>query len=152
MPTPAESMLYIIDDEADYRFLVNQVFTRFLPQYSVRFFASGRELYEHILTESGSVRSSKKEDSQVRPGLILLDLHMPDFNGLQLLTYLKQHLQWRRIPVVIMSNSLSIEEKSACYDAGANSFLNKPPDLSQLTETMQSVCCYWLEFNRSPKM
>ena len=152
MPTPAESMLYIIDDEADYRFLVNQVFTRFLPQYSVRFFASGRELYEHILTESGSVRSSKKEDSQVRPGLILLDLHMPDFNGLQLLTYLKQHLQWRRIPVVIMSNSLSIEEKSACYDAGANSFLNKPTDLSQLTETMQSVCCYWLEFNRSPKM
>ncbi|CAN5219671.1 response regulator [soil metagenome] len=142
-------MLYVVDDEADYRFLVNQVFTRFLPQYTVRFFASGFELHEHILTESGS---SGKENRAARPGLILLDLHMPEFSGLQTLTYLKQHLYWRRIPAVIMSSSLSIEEKAACYDAGANSFLNKPTELNQLTETMKSVCRYWLEFNRSPKM
>ncbi|WP_218160525.1 response regulator [Spirosoma endophyticum] len=149
---PAESMLYVVDDEADYRFLVNQVFKRSLPQYAVRFFASGYELYECILTESGSFGSGRKENSLVHPGLILLDLHMPDFSGLQTLTYLKQHLQWRRIPTVIMSSSLSTEEKGACYDAGANSFLNKPTELNQLTETMQSVCRYWLEFNRSPKM
>ncbi|WP_461117481.1 response regulator [Spirosoma jeollabukense] len=149
---PAESMLYVVDDEADYRFLVNQVFNRFLPQYTVRFFASGFELYEHILTESGPSGSAGRANRQARPGLILLDLRMPDFSGLQTLTYLKQHLYWRRIPAVIMSNSLSIEEKAACYDAGANSFLHKPTDLNQLTETMQSVCTYWLEFNRSPKM
>jgi CheY-like chemotaxis protein len=152
MAIPAESMLYIIDDEADYRLLANQVFSRFLPQYNVRFFTSGHELYEHILAESGSVRPGKKEGSQARPGLILLDLHMPDFSGLQTLTYLKQHLLWRRIPVVIMSNSLSAEEKDICYDAGANSFLNKPTELSQLAGMMHSVCRYWLEFNRSPKM
>lgn len=152
MPVPAESVLYIVDDEADYRFLVNQAFTRFLPQYSVRFFTSGRELHEHILAESGSVRLGQKESNKARPGLILLDLYMPDFSGLQMLTYLKQHLKWRRIPVVMMSNSLSVEEKGACYDAGANSFLNKPTDLGQLTETMHAVCRYWLEFNRSPRM
>jgi CheY-like chemotaxis protein len=132
-----ESRIFIVDDGADYRFLTEQIFTRFLPQYSVRFFASGDELYQHILIKPTA-----------RPELIILDLHMPGLSGEQILTFVKKHPQWHYIPVIMMSNTVDQIEIAACYDAGANSFLAKPDGMTQFKEIFESVCTYWLKFNR----
>ncbi|MCK8493912.1 MULTISPECIES: response regulator [Spirosoma] len=135
-----EFRVFIVDDEADYRFLTGQVFTRFLPQYPVRFFTSGSELQQHILTEPPE-----------QPALIILDLHMPVLNGHQTLRYLKQHPQWRHIPVVMMSNTVDQAEIASCYEAGVNSFLGKPDGLTQFQTLYESVCTYWLVLNKLPK-
>ncbi|QHW00196.1 response regulator [Spirosoma endbachense] len=134
---PAESRIFIVDDGADYRFLTEQIFTRFLPQYSTRFFASGDALYQHILTSPTG-----------KPELIILDLHMPGLSGEQVLSYLKKHPQWHYIPVIMMSSTVDEVEIAACYKAGANSFLAKPDGMTQFKEIFESVCTYWLKFNR----
>ncbi len=72
------STVYVVDDAADYRFLVQKVFNQFLPQYKVTLFSGGDALLQHLQT------------SPVHPSLILLDLHMPGMNGLQTLAQLKQ--------------------------------------------------------------
>ena len=136
--------IYIVDDTADYRFLLQQVFTRFLPQYTVRFFSSGDELRQHLLTVS------EPGKSPAGPDLILLDLNMPGLSGYDTLLFLKQHSRWQQIPVVMMTSTGSIEEVEQCYKAGANSFLTKPADFVQLKQVMETLCYYWLVLNKFP--
>lgn len=129
-------MIYIVDDGADYSYLLGQVFSRFLSQYPVRFFANGDVLHQHLLTDSE------------RPQLILLDLDMPVLDGRETLAILKAHAEWKRIPTVIMTSSSSNNEIGACYDACANSFLIKPGEFEKLKQTMEMICQYWLEMNQ----
>jgi CheY-like chemotaxis protein len=138
--------VYIVDDEYDYRFLVEQVFIRFLPQYNVRFFTSGDDLLRHILAPTAQGGEQRAD----LPGLVLLDMHMPGHNGLQTLMEIRQHKIWKQIPIVMMSNFSSQQERDSCYAAGVNSFLIKPIGLNQLLETMDAVCKYWLQLNQSP--
>ncbi|WP_080240700.1 response regulator [Spirosoma rigui] len=131
------SMVYMVDDGADYRFLVQQVFTRFLPQYTVIMFANGDALIDHL------------ETSSIRPALILLDLHMPGLSGQQTLTLLKQNPHWKSIPVVIVTSSSSAQDIQACYDAGANSCLVKPLGIDLIRQRLTLICDYWMDTNRS---
>ena len=136
--------IYIVDDTADYRFLLQQIFTRFLPQYTVRFFSSGDELRTHLSAVDASGRSP------AGPDLILLDLNMPGISGYETLLFLKQHTRWQQIPVVMMTNTGSVEEVEQCYKAGANSFLTKPGDFMQLKQVIETLCNYWLVLNKFP--
>lgn len=129
-------LLYVVDDSPDYRMLVEVVFRRFLPDYELRFFESGNELKHHAL------RTAE------RPGLILLDRHMPGQDGAQVLQLLKQHPTWQIVPVVMVSNNASQEEKEECYRLGANSFLQKPIGFEPLKDLLTSTCYYWLYLNQ----
>ncbi|MBC3787500.1 response regulator [Spirosoma utsteinense] len=129
-------LLYIVDDSPDYRLLVQIVFKRFLPDYTLRFFESGNDLRHHALR------------TQERPGLILLDRHMPGQDGAQVLQLLKQHPFWQTVPVVMVSSDASEEEMEECYRMGANSFLQKPIGFEPLRQLLVSTCYYWLSLNK----
>lgn len=135
-PVPDNRAVYVVDDTADYRFLVQQVFTHFLPQYSVRLFTGGDALLRELQT------------SPERPALILLDLYMPELSGQQTLGRLKQEPAWRSIPVVVVTSASSAQEVRACYQAGANSCLPKPVGLEAMRQHLEQLCTYWCSTNR----
>lgn len=58
--------------------------------------------------------------------VVLLDLMMPDMNGREVLQRIKQHPEWRAIPVIVISGSQDIEGIIACIEAGADDYLFKP--------------------------
>lgn len=131
-PPHNASTVYVVDDEADYRLLVQQVFSRFLPHYALTLFAGGDALLQHLRANT------------VYPGLILLDLRMPDMNGHQTLMRLKQESTWRSIPVVIVTSSPLEGEIRACYQSGVNSCLVKPIGLEPMRQRLTLICDYWL--------
>lgn len=128
----------IIDDGADYRFLLQEVFKRLLPTYSVSFFSAGQAFLDQLPQLSPL------------PSLIVLDRHMPGLDGHQTLTWLKNHSVYKKIPVVMMSADARVEEINGCYEAGVNSFLRKSIDFDSMTNQMNLVCQYWLEMNLKP--
>ena len=133
-------MIYVVDDAADYRFLVQQVFKRFLPQYSLRFFADGLDLIQSIKRPVNSV-----QDQLARPGLILLDVDMPKLNGFQTLEQLKRDPLWQPIPVVMISSRLEANFSEAALQGGAVSYILKPMGLPELQTVMTQLCRQWLE-------
>jgi len=135
---PTNSLIYIADDQADYRFVLQQLFTQYLPTYSVRFFEGGQALLDGLA------------ESHNKPGLILLDRHMPRVDGQQTLRALKENPAYQLIPVVIMSSEASAAEINRGYQAGLNSFLKKGLDFQAMKQTMETVCHYWLETNQPP--
>jgi len=85
-----------------------------------------------------------------RPDLILLDLNMPRMNGHEVLAVIKQHADWRRIPVVIMTSSDKDRDVVAAYDQHANCYVTKPMDAQKFMEAVRSIEDFWLSIVRLP--
>jgi two-component system, OmpR family, KDP operon response regulator KdpE len=86
-------------------------------------------------TDSYSVRDVDEgrrgliEAAAFRPDLIILDLGLPDMPGLDVLSRLRE---WTKVPVLVLSVSTGQFEKVSALDAGADDYLTKPFDTSEL--------------------
>lgn len=84
------------------------------------------------------------------PNLILLDLKLPKVSGHEVLRELKSDERTRAIPVIVLTSSKEDEDVRRCYELGVNSYVVKPVDFGQFTETVQRIGSYWLETNERP--
>jgi len=64
----------------------------------------------------------------LQPDLILLDLNLPGLDGCQVLTQIKSHPFLRAIPVVVLTTSHREEDVLQTYQAGANTYIEKPDE------------------------
>ena len=67
-----------------------------------------------------------------RPSLILLDMHLPDIDGLELLRHLKDDDDLGSIPVVVVSADATAAQIEAALTAGAAHYLTKPVNVAEL--------------------
>ncbi len=89
-------------------------------------------------------------ETEERPDLILLDLHLPKVDGLAILDRLKSSKATRGIPVVIMTSSDEEADLVRSYDLGANSYLTKSDDFDAFSIRIAELSHYWLVLNRTP--
>jgi len=83
------------------------------------------------------------------PKLMLLDLHMPKIDGLDVLAQIKADPKTRSTPVVIMSSSDQESDMARSYEAHANSYIVKPVDFKQFTDQVSLLGQYWTRINRT---
>ena len=83
--------------------------------------------------------------------LILLDIHMPGITGIEILQKIRRQKELSCIPIVMMSTSDNPKDVEASYQSGANGYLVKPVGIQPLTNTMKSLCDFWLNCNYSDK-
>jgi CheY-like chemotaxis protein len=81
------------------------------------------------------------------PKLVLLDLHLPVKDGLEVLKEVRSNKKTRELPIVVLSSSANEEEMMLAYQYGANSFTSKPFKMDQFRENMQRIASYWMEVN-----
>jgi two-component system response regulator len=89
--------------------------------------------------------------SSPRPGVILLDLNLPGTDGRQVLSEIKTADQLKDIPVVVLTTSVDERDISACYRAGANSYIQKPVDVDGFFKAIERLKGYWFEVVILPK-
>jgi len=81
--------------------------------------------------------------AEARPALIILDLNLPGMQGFEVLERLKGDPALRVVPIVVLSGSHRQEDVDAAYAAGANAYLSKPLDFSELRRVVQSMHDFW---------
>ncbi len=85
------------------------------------------------------------------PTLILLDLNLPRKDGRQLLGVLKNHDEFRRIPIVVLSGSDSEKDVTSCYHLGANCYIVKPDNLHDFRTLVRTLEDFWLGAAKLPR-
>lgn len=84
------------------------------------------------------------------PVVILLDLKLPKVDGLDVLRQVKEHPQFRTVPVVILTTSGEDSDVQAAYRLGANSYIIKPVDFEKFVEVAEQIELYWNALNKPP--
>lgn len=89
-------------------------------------------------------------DTSVLPQVVLLDLKLPKMDGLEVLRQLRADERTRLLPVVVLTSSDEEQDIVDSYKLGANSYIRKPVDFAQFTESVRQLGLYWLVLNQSP--
>ncbi len=85
------------------------------------------------------------------PKLILLDLKLPKVNGIEVLNRIKGDDRTKMIPVVVLTSSREDSDLVTCYQLGVNSYIVKPVDFAQFTESIRQLGLYWLLLNEAAR-
>jgi len=111
--------ILVVDDERPIRRFLNASLG---GQYTVLEATTGKEAL--TMTVSG------------RPDVILLDLGLPDMDGVEVTRRLRE---WTQIPIIIVSVRDEEDEKVVALDAGADDYLTKPFGIGELTARVRVV-------------
>jgi chemotaxis family two-component system response regulator Rcp1 len=91
------------------------------------------------------LRDSTITDAAAEPDLILLDLNLPGLDGCQILTRIKSDPALRTIPVVVLTTSRRDEDVLQTYQAGANTYIQKPAEYPKYRDLVSTLRQYWHE-------
>jgi two-component system response regulator len=141
-----EKLILLVEDNPDDQALTLRALDKNGIRNRVVVMRDGAEALDYLFAQ-GSYAGRAPEDF---PALVLLDLKLPKVDGLEVLKGMRSDERTRRVPVVILSSSNEQRDITAGYDMGANSYVRKPVDFGQFTDTIRQLGLYWLELNVSP--
>ena len=84
------------------------------------------------------------------PRVVLLDLHLPKVDGMEVLQQMRADENTRAIPVVVLTSSREERDIVSSYKLGANSFVSKPVAFDEFARTVADLGLYWLLVNKIP--
>ena len=91
---------------------------------------------------------NKWEKGDLLPIVILLDLKLPKYSGLEVLKKIKSHKDFKMIPVVILTTSSEDSDIKEAYSLGANSYIVKPVNFDKFVEVAAQIEIYWNVINK----
>jgi CheY-like chemotaxis protein len=136
----------LVDDDSNDQVLIRRSFRKAQAAIRVVVANDGDEALSYL---SGTGNFSDRNQYPL-PCAILLDLKLPRRSGLEVLAWVRKQAPLRQMPVVILTSSHLEEDVRAAYDLGANSYLVKPVDLSDLETMIARVAEYWADLNHPP--
>ncbi len=96
------------------------------------------EGYKRFITTSESIHAMDLIVSE-NPDVLLLDLHMPQVTGFDILARLRGDQRYRHIPVIVLTSATDSETKLKALQLGATDFLGKPVDPSELALRLRNT-------------
>lgn len=125
LKTPLETVLYVDDDPDDQEFFMTSL-SESRPNVKCFVAKDGGSAFELLQTISP-------------PSYIFIDLHLPNFNGIEVLRKLKATTEFASIPTYILSTTLYEPHAVTIRELGGNGFLRKPGSLVDFRQLFDSV-------------
>ena len=94
-----------------------------------RFLRAALAAHDYRVVEAGSIREAEQLAPSHNPDVFLLDLGLPDGDGIELARRLRE---WTRAPIIVLSARGREEDKVNALDAGADDYLTKPFGVNEL--------------------
>jgi len=141
-------LILLIEDDINHAELIIRLTKEHPIPNQVRHFPEGQSALDYLFRRN----NFSDAISSPRPQVILLDMHLPGVDGIDILRVIKSSDELRMIPVVMLTTSASESDVTRAYCNHANSYLVKPVDCEEFKELMHTLCFYWLGNNMKPNI
>jgi CheY-like chemotaxis protein len=148
MSLGAQPIILIAEDVENDVQLLQRSFKQAGISAAVHVVSDGEECIAYL---AGTGKFSQREEYPL-PDLLLLDLKMPKASGFDVLKWIRARESLSSLRVVVLTSSERIRDINLAYDLGANSFLTKPLNFIDFTNTIHVVLKYWLEHSKKPEI
>ena len=130
-------MILIAEDDAGHARLIQKNLTRAGLHNRIERFDNGQSVLDYLFRKgAGPVRMPD------RPYLLLLDIRMPQVDGVEVLRQLKEDAELRKIPVIMLTTTDDPREVERCHTIGCASYIVKPVDYEKFAEAIKSLGLY----------
>jgi two-component system, sensor histidine kinase and response regulator len=96
-----------------------------------------REGCEVTVAHNGAQAVSALASDPTRYDVVLMDMQMPEMDGLEATRRIRQQLGLTALPIIAMTANAMSSDRQACLEAGMNDHVSKPFDLQELVELLQ---------------
>ena len=127
--------LLMVDDDENDRFFLQTTFQTLDARYRVQGLSSGNDAIAYL---KGEGRFDDRDKFQF-PSYIITDLKMPRVDGFELLKWLREHKEFSRIPVIVITGSSLNTDEEDLVIAHANAFLSKDIVFQQPQKFIEAV-------------
>jgi two-component system, chemotaxis family, chemotaxis protein CheY len=107
--------------------------------YLTTIIEGGTEAYDLEVVEASSGFEALKSLPHHKFDAILTDINMPDINGLELVSFLKNHPTYRSIPIMVISTENTEEDRKRAAALGAEEYLCKPFQSGELVDKLRRI-------------
>lgn len=115
--------ILIVDDEPDNFDVIEALLND--RDYKLHYAASGQRAIKSL--------------GNYKPDVILLDVMMPQMDGMQVCAEIKAMPQWRPVPIIMVTSLNAKEDLARCLQTGADDFISKPINSLELRSRLQSM-------------
>lgn len=112
-----------------------------------RFLRASLTGHRYQVVEASNGKDALRQIVATKPDLVILDLGLPDMDGLQVL---KQVREWSQVPIVVLSVREREQDKIAALDAGADDYLTKPFGVGELLARLRTAMRHMLPAEQEP--
>ena len=115
------AVILYIEDNIDNRTLIRRILT-----------AEGYELME-----AGNAKEAMEILNSIRPGLILMDINMPDVDGYTLTAQIRATSGFEGVPIVALTANVMRGDRERSLEAGCDGYIQKPIDIDLLPQQIE---------------
>jgi CheY-like chemotaxis protein len=141
-----DQFILLAEDDPNDTLLIKRAFQKASLGDVLKTVADGEQAIEYL---RGTNAYSDRAHYPL-PFLVLLDLKMPCTDGFEVLQWIRSQPDFKRLLVVVLTSSNLQADVDRAYELGANSYLVKPVEFSQMVNMIQRFEAYWAELNRFP--
>ncbi|TAL02073.1 MAG: response regulator [Rhodospirillaceae bacterium] len=99
-----------------------------------RFLRASLQSHDYVVLEAENGKEAVRACTVQRPDLVILDLGLPDMDGLDVISLLRE---WSTLPIIVLSIRSDDADKIAALDRGANDYVTKPFSMGELLARMR---------------
>jgi CheY-like chemotaxis protein len=147
-PYPVTSPILVVEDDENHAFFIRRAFQQAGLLNPVHFVQDGDQALAYLAGEGPYAN----RDEFPLPSLVLLDLKLPNTNGFEVLEWVRAHPTLSGLRIIVLTTSGATSDINRAYRLGANSFLTKPMNFTELVQLTRWVKGYWLHCSSEPEI
>ncbi len=132
-----EVVILIAEDDSGHARLIEKNLARAGLHNPVQRFPHGQAVLD-FLFRRGPGRHRERDT----PYLLLLDIRMPQVDGIEVLRQIKADPELRKVPVIMLTTTDDPREVERCHSIGCSSYIVKPVDYDKFAEAIKSLGLY----------
>jgi len=142
-----QPVVMIVDDDQEDVYLAKRAFKAYRKDINLVSVCSGAQLFDYL-----AGKGDYQNADRAMPNVILLDINMPELNGFEILSVLRNNTDYAHIPIIMLTTSDAEEDVKKAYDLGASAYICKSVNADEMKKITMGICVFWLELVKVPRV